>query len=220
MKRIRAIDLINEELPVPIRSQFVPAIRRAYDLVVRFSRETEWLDWSVGRDILGVLRRVAVEYELKKLIDRQNLPLKYVIAPNAMDNCHHLVLFTERCKITISQLKTPRHKPRKAIFRTNYSLEGMQPRLFPYEFWGIDEDINGRYYMILTHGYSGLVPEFISLAVPGPFVKEWLEQVNLLKEPYIIYKDQDEVNIEEPDLLEFKKEVHEVLNNGKATTVS
>lgn len=217
MKRTEARTLINEDIPITVRSQFVPAIRRAYDIVARLPHKLEILDWPVGADILGILRRVAVEYEIKKLIDKQNLPLKYIIAPNAKENCHHLVLYSKRCKITISQLKSIRQKPRDAIFRTNYSLQGRQLQLdFPDEFLGID-GVGELNYMILTHGFSGPIPEFMSLSVPSPYVKEWLDQIDLLTEPHPVHIETDDLMSEEQNLLEFKKEINEVLKDGKAT---
>lgn len=218
MKRIDAMSLINEDIPISVRSHFVPAIKRAYDMVNKYSYELDWLNWSVGTDILGVLRRVAVEYELKKLIDRQKLPIKYIIAPNAIDNCRHLMLIANRCRLTISQLRSPRSIPRRAIYRTNYSLQGRQLQLdFPDEFMDINKNDEEQFYMILTHGYSGPAPEFVSISVPGPYVKEWLEQVDLLSEPHPVYLEEEDTLTEEESLLEFKKEVHEVLKGGKET---
>jgi len=218
LSRIDAMSLINEDIPISVRFHFVPAIKRAYGMVNKYSYEFDWLNWPVGIDILGVLRRVAVEYELKKLIDRQKLPLKYIIAPNAIDNCRHLVLIAKRCRLTISQIRSPRSIPRKAIYRTNYSLQGRQLQLdFPDEFMDINKKEEEQFYMILTHSYSGPAPEFVSISVPGPYVKEWLEQIDLLSEPHPVYLVEEDTLTEEESLLEFKKEVHEVLKGGKET---
>lgn len=218
MKRIDAMSLINEDIPISVRSHFVPAIKRAYDMVIKYSYEFDWLNWPVGTDILGALRRVAVEYEMKKLIDKQKLPLKYIIAPNAIENCRHLVLIANRCRLTISQLRSPRSIPRSALYRTNYSLQGRQLQLdFPDELLDINKNEEEKFYMILTHGYSGPEPEFVSISVPGPYVKEWLEQIDLLSEPQPVYLVEEDTMTEEESLLEFKKEVHEVLKGGKET---
>lgn len=207
---IDPIALIEEEFPLPVRSLFVPAIKTAYAVVEDHFSQIDFLDWPVGHDTLGVIRRVAVEFYITKLIDQKRLPLKYRIAPNAIDNCRHLEILSERCIATVSQVTSPKAVPRSAVFRDYLSLSN-QPRLnFPdYDYETGD---NKKYYIILTHGYTGREPSFICLGAPAPKVKKWVAKIDLLKEPY---REESDVEIitSEP-LVALKKYAQEVLKHG------
>jgi hypothetical protein len=213
LKKLDPKTLIEEELPISVRSVFVPAIKTAYAMVANHISEFDWLNWRVGRDLHRLMQRVAVEYMIKKAIEsRHDLPIKCYISPNSIDSCYHLELRTMRSIITISQVATPGAVPRKAIFRSNNSLYNGPRLIFP----GINDDDDfkddGPYYIILTHGYYRPFPEHICLGVPEVNVKRWMYQTdNLLKQPYKVDLPAVE-RITEETLLEFKDHVKEVFN--------
>jgi len=210
LKKLDPRTLIEEELPISIRSIFVTAIKSAYTLVADHISEFPWLNWPIGRDIHRILQRVAVEFMIQKAIQiRPDIPIRCYIAPNSIDNCSHIELKTSRCIITISQVATPGAVPRKAIFRSNKSLYNGPRLIWP----GINDDdyVNdGPYYIILTHGYYNSFPEHICLGVPEVDVKGWMYQTdNLLGQPYMVDKPAVE-KITEEILVEFKDHVKEV----------
>lgn len=211
-----AKEVLNSELPLSTRAHFVPTIKRAYSMVNAIINQNEFLNWKVGKDIMPLLRRVAVEFEFKKLIDSNKFPITYKIAPNAIENCRHLELLTKKSIVTISQVRDEKRVPRKAIYRNNLSLHN-QMGLF--EFPGDEpKEPDDPYYIILTYGgYSKNDPEFIKLGIPSPLVREWIYQIDLLVEPYIMLTPEENI-ITEESLVALKKEVQEkgVLQDGEA----
>ncbi|MDO7787875.1 hypothetical protein [Desulforamulus aquiferis] len=194
--------LLEQEMPIQIRSQLVPVIKRAYSLVEQLYQQQELLNWEVGYDLLRDLRRVAVDFELKRLIDTGKFPLAYRIAPNARKNCSHLELITNQCVITISQVVSEYAIPRFAIFRNNLSLNQLS-----FDFDNANSYTrDAPYYMLLTHGYKGSVPDFIGLGVPQPMIKGWLAYINLLNEPHLVDLTQEDIVTEEIQL-SFKEHV-------------
>ena len=205
---------LNDELPVPIRPLFVAAVSRAYAIVADHFNEFDFLNWPVGRDHLRFLRRVAVEYQIKHLIDKNQLPLRYRIAPNAIDNCRHLEIITGRSIVTISQVVSPGSVPRRADYRNNLSLCNQISFDFQ-EDCGEDAVfvLDRPYYILLTHGYMRREPDFICLGIPEPSVKGWITQINLLREPHQVALPEIEPETEEM-LVQLKENVREVLQHG------
>jgi hypothetical protein len=212
MNQLDASALLNEDFSAPVRSLFVPAIKRAYVLVDEHANSWDMLKWPVGRDIVGYLRRVAVEFEVKKLIDGNLLKLEYRIAKNAADNCHHLELLSKHSVMTFSQVTTPTAFPRPAIFRNNYSISNQL--CWDFNDWSTVK--NGPFYVILTHGYGGRVPDFVTLGVPEAHIRGWIVRINLLKEPYQLLESDVEV-IKEDTLIELKEFVEKVVRRGDST---
>lgn len=207
-----AIQLIDEEFPRSIRSHFVPTIKRAYELVEELKRDNDILNWPIGEDIIPYLRKVATEFEFMRRIKTGQLPLNYRIKKNVKMNCHHLEIVSNRSILTINQVRKAKHVPRKAEFRTNLSLSNQLLFDFAKDDYRI---IDSPYYIILTHGYAGRLPEFVYLGVPQANVRQWIGRIDLLREPYQLDapdgpKEQERIK------LEFKEHVLEVIKNEKS----
>jgi hypothetical protein len=204
-------EILESEYPIHVRSLFKPAIHRAYRMVNLLVQDTSWINWHVGRDLIGYLKRVAVDYEIKRLIDEKRLPdcYGYRIAPNVADNCYHLEVFGPNSILTISQVRRPTSVPRHALFRANHGV-GNQTTLGLFED---DYDITDKpFYFILTHGFGGEEPEFIVLGMPNPEVTQWIKVVNLFKEIHVV--DTNEIErIEASDLVALKQHLLGVQNN-------
>ena len=209
-KQVDLRSLIEEDLPVSVRAHFVPAVKRAYDLVAKLYEQNPFLKWQIGIDHRRELRRIAVEYELKKLIDTGRVPLKYCISPNAINNCRHLEFTTNQFIITASQVQHKRSIPRPAIFRNRLLSDQLS-----WDFTDGNVDLaEERYYLILTHGYENSFPEFVCLGAPDPAMKgRWISpHINLLKEPMVVNNLDEEV-ITEDTLVRFKEHVKEAVSN-------
>lgn len=208
MEQIKAKTLINEELPIQVRSLLVSAIKEAYILAEAHFQGNEFLNWLVGKDLLPYLRRVAVEYLIKRLLDNKRLPFQYEIRYNSIRNCRHLEMLTNRSVITISQVPTQISLPRNAEFRNNYRLMNQTTLDFGPKYSLNFTD--GPFYILLTHGYARKEPDFICLGVPKPpEEKGWIERINLLKEPHQVQITPSEV-ITRENMLGFVNHIKEV----------
>jgi len=209
MRYIDGVKFLKKEFPIKERAQFVPAVKRAYSLVNELAQQNDFLNWKVGRDVLPYLRNAAVEFEFKRLIDNGLLDLRYKVAMNRRRNCHHIEIITDKCIMTISQVQSKYSVPRKAEFRSNLSFSN-QLSLFSITDFFPDSFYEDKYYAILTHGcgnnQNSRMPEFISLGLPCPDVKQWAEIIDLTAEPHAV--DVPEEVIAGDDLvLKFKEHI-------------
>ncbi|WP_018130571.1 hypothetical protein [Effusibacillus pohliae] len=188
MENKRVYDILNRNFPISIRSHFVPAITRAYEKTLQLFKQNEWLNWVVGKDIISVVRRIAVEYELMRTMDLLNVT--YRISPNAIDNCRHLEVITKECILTVSQVRRKDQVPRKAEYRTNLSVSNQ----FSLPLFDDEPTLpESPYYVLLTHGFAGHAPSFVMLGLPKPYVSGWVgQQIDLLKEPHRTTSSQDQ----------------------------
>jgi hypothetical protein len=185
-----------------------------YALVERLYERGDWLDWPVGRDVRGALRRVAVESVILRMINSSELKLRYRIASNSVDNCRHIEVLTERSRLTTSQVTTRRAMPRNALYRQNHGLSNQMLLSLPGfldEEPAIGED--DRYYVLLTHGYAMKTPEFVCLGVPHPDMSSWISHVNLLASPSVADLPVVE-EIDEEQLVQLKTTLTEMVKRG------
>lgn len=219
---ITAEEVLHNELPLSVRSGFVPIVSRAYELTNQLIGQHDFLQWSVGYDIVPIIRRVIIEHQFKKMIDKGMLPLTYEIKSNRIDNCNHIEIRTLGNGIlTISQVRHYKKLPRKAFFRENLSYNNL--RFIQIPIFEDEQKIEEpkptvqEHYILLTHGYSGDKPSFVFLGMPKPKANGWLTRINLLDEPAKIITPIEEIVTEEL-LVEIKEELFTqgVTNNGEA----
>lgn len=207
-----AKELLNREYPLSIRSKFVPIIKRAYSAVAQLKRENEILNWSVADNLTGHLRNVAVEFEFKRMIDNNQLPLRYHILPNKRRNHKHIELITSNSVATISHLNNKYKTPRKAVFRTNLSL--INQLMFDVLNDSIDI-VDSPYYILITHGGRGDSLDFVTLGVPEPYVNGWIYYIDLKSEFQQISHPVEEEIVEEETIVELKEYLkQEVVNSA------
>lgn len=212
---LNAKALLEQELPHSVRSMIVPTIRRAYALTDALFSDTEFLRWRVGKDLYRLVRRVVVEHEIKRAVDGKPIGLTSGIASNAIDNCRHLELRSNRLVITVSQVVSPRAVPRRAVYRNQHSISNQQCWVFAgYN----DED--GRFdqekplYAIITHGYMGKEPQHICIGVPESRIRGWITQIDLLNELRIVPAPEDIEVITEERLVSLRKHVKKVVEDN------
>jgi hypothetical protein len=204
-----ADEILHNELPLSIRSTFVPIVSRAYELTYQLIGQHDFLQWSVGFDIVPIIRRVVIEHQFKKMIDNGVLPLKCEVNPNKIDNCSHIEMITSQNGIiTVSQVRHYKKLPRRACFRENLGYNNYQftQTTFLDIEHDIEEPVHEKHYILLTHGYSGDKPSFVFLGIPKPNAKGWLSRINLLDEPSQIITPKEDIVTEEL-LVELKQEL-------------
>ncbi len=211
MKYKNAYDLINKEYPISIRSKFPAMIERAYDAVAQIKESVEFLNWPLGDNLEGYLRNVAVGYQFKKMIENNQLPLKYRIALNKKKNYKYIEVLTDNAILTISQVQNKSSIPRYADYRTNHSLSNQL-------MFDIVDDLvevkESPKYIILTYGGPNDELEFVRLGVPEPYVSGWILQIDLYQELCQIVSEEE--TSEEEKLVDLKQYLkNEVLKIDK-----
>jgi hypothetical protein len=196
--------LLEKNFPPPLRSRFYPLVNRAYENADLLLGQAAFLNWKVGRDMKRHLRRVAVEFELKELIETGQYDVEFRISPNARKNCRHIELITKDCVLTISQVMFKDSLPRDAFFRQNHAVSNqLSLGLAMEESESFDQD--DKYYMLLTHGYLNKIPDFVVLGVPTDDLKNWHYKINLVNEfKQVHYQERDDKTEQEEVIVRLK----------------
>jgi hypothetical protein len=204
MDKYDASTILDQGFPIEVRSHFVPTLGRAYRLLEECRLQNSFLRWVIGREIIPILRFVAVEYCFKALLDIGVLPLTYNVAPNVSDNYHHIEIVSvdRRCILTVHQVASPGAVPRWARYRNNNSLANYQCWL-PTMGENLDTDATGPFYAVLTHGGAEESPGFVRLGMPAPRMGGWIHRpLDLLREPHRVAAAEHAVEQVTPEEIE------------------
>lgn len=202
-----ARDLLKTHFPISVRSCFVPTLLKAYQLTKLHCSSTPYLNWEIGDDEKPNIRRVIVDYSLRKIVLEGKVPFQCHIEDNAAKNCRHLELKYNNIILTTNHLNQGARVPRKAIFRDQLAKSN-QISLFPL-YDDIEVKTGGVYHAILCHECNGdrLVRAF--LGIPSKNRRErWLDIIDLLKEPWQTFHPvTPEEEITEEDLVALRDDL-------------
>lgn len=193
-----ALDFLDEEFAPELRHVLPSALRRAYAAASRVMETEPFLATPGGKFQRGDLIAVASEFEIERLITSGQLPFERSWEPYARPTGLHLVVWTARGRLTVSQVEDAEIKPRHAYFRDNYAISNQS-----YLFDCMNEEAqakNGRKHLLLLHGYKDLT--FAHLAVPHAKKNHHIVTTpNLIQLPHEIIDDlpQAEGPTESPD---------------------
>ena len=200
-------EILDKAFPLNIRSMYTAAVNIAYTLVDATFNNNGYLNWIVGYDDIANLRNVAVEFELKQLLTKSNIKLKYDVVKNKRNNCNHIEITSGNCIMTVSHLHDRYAVPREAKFRNSLSLNNQ------IKFWGNipDIDVDEQYYAILTHGNKrtliGQKVEFICLGLPSPEVNKWETIHDITRQSTLSVVPEEKITEELPiEFIEYIKE--------------
>lgn len=174
------------------------ALRRAYAAASRLMETEPFLATPGGKFQRGDLIAVASECEIERLIVSGQLPFERSWEPYARPTGLHLVIWTARARLTISQVVDADIKPRHAYFRDNYAMTNHR-----YLFDFMNEELDNRKerkHLLLMHGYKDLT--FAHLAVPHAKKNQIIaKSPNLANLPHSIADDlpQPEGPTDSPD---------------------
>jgi len=174
-------------------STLVSVVEQGYKLARGAIRHVSFLDWDLGELHEGYLRPLAINYLLRKEINQGTLPFTVSIETNR-NKSHKFPLYSKgQFKMTTSQVMLRNAIARPAFFRDKLQ----QANQISMNLFGEDqkpfEDRN--YYLLLTYSSGGKKPNFINLGMPNE--THWIDKINLLKEPHIVYDKKETVADEE-----------------------
>lgn len=199
---------VDELLPYKERQKFIAPICRAYNIAEQVLMIDDLKNEPIVKNVLPNLKNVIVEYELKRVIDKGLID---GVSCRYSDNIKHthpfIEILADGWHMTVSQVSKYNVIPRNAKFRNNRA-NANQLSLFKEE-----NENNQQLYALLTHGYHSVSPNFICLGIPDYKMRSWEDQINLIKEPKLVVKDNS------IDTLRQVEEIHtltsEIINNSK-----
>jgi len=208
MKEVFGADFLNQEFPLKDRSHFVPAIERAYSLVNQLYSEHDFLNWPVGKDIKSYLRNVAVEFEIKRLIESGKVQFECRLAKNKGRNYNHLEVLSNKCILTIHQIPNINKLPRPAVYRSNLSRHN-QVSFFQIPDSGLYEEYDLNYALLVHSSSAGAVAVAgASLILPNADMNNQITKIDLLSEVKQ-HLDSKEIKFDDELKLEFKEFVEQ-----------
>ncbi|OPX46380.1 hypothetical protein CLHUN_01960 [Ruminiclostridium hungatei] len=187
-------ELLGQDFPRKIRTEFVRTIKQSYKIVKVLEGDWDYLGSILGRNIITSFSDIVVECEFMRKIDEGELPFTYKILPNKAGSHFHTEFLSENFIFTISQINRNGKLPRKADFRINNSLNNQMSI-----FEAFENDLKQRYYAILTHGKYIRGLSFVNLGIPDNQNGNWLNDclMRLMPEPFIITEPEADLVPEE-----------------------
>jgi hypothetical protein len=152
-------------------------IQLADDLI----KERPILDWAVGQDQRGDLRRVGVMWSVNQACSDAGLPFSSSISKNTAKNCHHVEVTSQNVYLHITRTQSLLSMPRDTTLRDNERATN-QGDLFKDAGFTTDLSSIKRWYAWLTFG-ADEKGEFTHLAIglPKHQEHEWLDLVSILQ---------------------------------------
>lgn len=200
---------INKEIPRNVRSQIVPLVQAAYQLVDEALKDVSFLKWALGKKHIGYLDNIAVQYTLYEAVLTGKLKnLQAFIEPNKNKSSYHVEIKTNNTVLTINRANNNSTSARKAIYRSILQKENQL-------FW----DMNNQElkeepgYLQLTHNHNNRIVKFVNLGVPDGRGK-WYSVIDLTKELYLLDEGQEGNKITKEQLVKFKDFAQGVQDNG------
>jgi hypothetical protein len=162
-----------------------PEIQRRARLGIQLAdeliKERTVLNWAVGQDQRGDLRRVGVMWSVNQACKDDDLPFSSSIRKNTAKNCHHVELASQNVYLHITRTQSLLSMPRDTTLRDNERASN-QGDLFKDTGFTTDLSSIKRWYAWLTFG-ADEKGEFTHLAIGLPKYQEhkWLDIVSILQ---------------------------------------
>ena len=202
-------NFIEQEISRSIRRQIVPLIRTAYELVDLALEDVSFFQWALGKNHIGYLDNIAVQYTIYEAIKTGKLiNLNAEVMPNVNRSSYHVEVKTTNTVLTINRVKSKNNTARSAKYRNILQKENQL-------YWNMDtqELREEPGYLQLTHNSVDRKLDFVMLGVPDGKGK-WISCIDLVKEPHLITKSEDGNNITKEQLVRFKNFAQGVQENG------
>ena len=176
-------------------------------------RQERWLNWAVGKDQRGDLRRVGVMWSLREACAAGDLPFACEDRTNSARNCHHIEIRSQNLYLHVNRTENLLAMPRDTKFRNDErasnQLDLLKPVIFTtklseiktwYGWMTFNADTEGR----LTH---------LAIGLPEMAGNDWLDIVPMpLRGSGAFVSEDDEPAPPGPDqLVKFKEDIKKLL---------
>ncbi|MCF8034045.1 MAG: hypothetical protein K9K66_10445 [Desulfarculaceae bacterium] len=173
------LDAIRKSFPPDTWPKIVQAANSGIILADALIADNPFLNWPVGRDQRGDLRRVGVMFSLREACNSGDLPFLCKVRRNTVRNCRHIELHSNNMYLHVTQVGGQRQFPKDTPLRN----KGRRSNQFLLFADNAQPEFSSRWYGWLTFGASndgGL--EFICIGLPTESGQQWLDRINLTAE--------------------------------------
>lgn len=183
-------------------------VQLADDLI----QERTILDWVVGHDQRGDLRRVGVMWSIHQACIDGVLPFSATTKKNTAKNCHHVEVTSQNIYLHITRTPSLLSLPRDTTLRDNERASN-QGDLFSDTGFTTDLSTIRRWYAWLTFGAD---PKgdltHLAIGLPKHGENDWLEIVSILRPTGEIQSTDEEPRPPGPeDSVKFRAAVQKLL---------
>ena len=176
-------------------------------------RQEFWLNWAVGRDQRGDLRRVGVMWCLRDACSTGVLPFGCDDRENTAKNCHHVEIQSQNVYLHVTRTDNLSAMPRDTKLRNDERASNQYDLLNPIAFTTDLSEIK-RWYGCLTFN-ADLQGKLTHLAIglPEDTRSGWLDIVPMpLHDSSAFVSDDEHVPLGPDKLIKFREEVRKMLH--------
>lgn len=176
-------------------------------------RQERWLDWAVGRDQRGDLRRVGVMWSLREACAAEILPFAYEDRENSAKNCHHLEIQSQNVYLHVNRTDSLLGMPRDTKLRNDERASNQYDLLKPSILTTDLTEIKRWYGWITFNADRDGKLTHLAIGIPEDARSEWLDIVPIpLRGSSAFVSDDDEPTPPGPDkLMKFKDDIQKML---------
>jgi hypothetical protein len=170
------------------------------------------LNWWVGQDQRGDLRRVGVMFKLYEACQKKLLPFSCETKANTIRNCHHIEIASQNLFIHVTRTSHFSALPRDTTLRDNARISN-QGDLFDGTLLTTDLSKIRLWYAYLTFNadQNGLLTH-LAIGLPESVGTGWLDILSILKDAH----SRSDTPSPEPqppgpeELMKFHKHIEEI----------
>ena len=193
-----------------------PTIRRCavtgVSLADALIEREKMLNWAVGRDQLGDLRRIGVMWKIAQACKDGELPFECNTKENTVRNCHHIEIASQRVYAHVTRTPSLRSMPRETTLRDNERASN-QGDLFDSKEFTTDLSLIKRWYAwIMFNADERGNLSHLAIGLPKARENDWLDLISILGgEIEKLSGPEEERRPPTPEeIMKFREEIREV----------
>ena len=184
-------------------------------LADRLVREEPWLNWAVGKDQRGDLRRVGVMWSLREACTAEILPFFCEDRENTARNCHHIEIRSQNVYLHVTRTDSLLAMPRLTKLRNDERASNQFDLLKPIIMTTDLSEIKRWYGWLTFNADAEGKLTHVAIGLPEEDGDEWLDIVPLpLEDTSSFVSEDDEPAPLGPDqLVRFTEVVRRMLES-------
>lgn len=192
----------------PIRRCAVIGVSLADALIER----ERMLDWAVGQDQRGDLRRIGVMWKIAQACKDGELPFECSTKENTVKNCHHIEISSQRVYAHVTKTSSLRAMPRETTLRDNERVNNQGDLFDNKEFTTDLTEIKKWYAWIMFNADERGNLSHLAIGLPKARENAWLDLISILGGKIEKLSGPEEERRPPPpeEIMKFREEIKEV----------